>query len=193
MVQYATLEEAWATSAPPTRYPSTGTYDVGKNDASQLDANLCKSDVALESAYPPPDTSQAYQKMHGSRSTDTLTMHDPRDPGCTVTSTGGDLAPRPMYAHGGPGQVSGSAGMTPSGINSERPVTGVSPTEPKLTREIDERGRLYDILVFVLFGLLIVLAMHEIAALGEIIGRTRGAAAAAARRAIRFPRPPRWH
>jgi predicted membrane channel-forming protein YqfA (hemolysin III family) len=57
-------------------------------------------------------------------------------------------------------------------------------------RESTERGRLYDILVFILFGLLIVLAMHEIAALGEVIGRNRAGAASAARRAFSYNHRP---
>jgi hypothetical protein len=43
---------------------------------------------------------------------------------------------------------------------------------PAIGASATERMALYDILVFVLFGLLMVLALHEAASLGEMIGRT---------------------
>jgi hypothetical protein len=189
MVQYATIEEAWSTSTPAARYPSDGLFDVGRYDGSRLDSNFCKPGVALESAYPPTGGGEEYGRMYGTRDTSTLQMHSPRDPGCTgapPSATVDDAHPDRMYARGG---ESGESGERVPPVHDPVPP----PPEPthslgkaNVSREDNERGRLYDVLVFILFGLLLVLAMHEIAALGEVIGRNRGAAAAAARHAMSF-------
>jgi len=170
MIQYATIEEAWSASTPPARYPSSGLFDVGKFD-ERVDANFCDaSGVALESAYPPSTASKPYDRMHGTRTMDTLKMHSPRDPGCSASPPEGrESEPESMYAKGSRTSVHAAPIATPSAASTASA----------------ERGRLYDILVFVLFGLLIVLAMHEVASLGESIGRARSAAASAARHATR--------
>jgi len=176
MIQYATIEEAWSTSTPPARYPSSGLFDVGKFD-ERVDSNFCDtSGVALESAYPPSTAAEPYDRSHGTRTMDTLKMHSPRDPGCSASPPDRrDSEPENMYSK-----------VTPKPV-VRTPIVTTSPA----SRASDERGRLYDILVFILFGLLIVLAMHEVASLGENIGRARAAAASAAshaaRRALSYP------
>lgn len=222
MIQYATIEEAWSTSAPPVRYTPGASFNVGRHDGETFDSNFCQpGGVALESAYPPSGGGEDYERMYGSRSMDTLQSHSPRDAGCTGFPESNGSDPEQMYAHGsGSGDAVGSqydihhggnhggnhgndVGATsqhakyghPAKHAPARPSGHVRHAEaPKNvyqhSPEVTERGRLYDILVFILFGLLIVLAMHEIAALGEVIGRNRAGAVNATRRAFSYNHRP---
>ena len=228
MIQYATIEEAWSTSAPPVRYTPGASFDVGRHDGETFDSNFCQpGGVALESAYPPSGGGEDYERMYGSRSMDTLQSHSPRDAGCTGFPESNGSNPERMYAHGSGsgdtvdnqldshrgghrgghhgGQYGNETGATSHHVKYGQPtrhapvrssgharLSGAEATKTvyQHSPEVTERGRLYDILVFILFGLLIVLAMHEIAALGEVIGRNRAGAVNAARRAFSYNHRP---
>lgn len=218
MMQYATIDEAWSTSTPPVRYPPDNSFQVGRNDGTQLDSNFCRPGVTLESAYPSP-RAEEYERLYGSRSEKRLEGHSTQDPGCQGTPATSSETPETMYgrmygqtsahiAQLDPTAISGAHGSrtdsnattaTNTNTNARTQRLGLnkldtryldtSSTLSKLsppsynTREASERGRLYDILIFILFGLLVLLAMHEIAALGESVGRARAFSASLARRA----------
>ena len=203
MMPYATIEEAWSASTPPVRYPAQGdAFDVGRHDGDRPDSNFCRPEVALESAYPAADAERGaeYQRMYGSRSTETLNSHAARDPGCvgSPADAGARDAPEQMYARAVEGATWPHTRTPPSsdpydrrsdhrragkGNAGECARSGAPPPEHAGATAASERARLYDTLVFVLFGLLLVLVMHEFAALGETVGRNRAFAAAAARAA----------
>lgn len=151
MVEYSTIEEAWAGSAPPPNYVTTDPlFDVAKNHPPSNDgyahtnrASEPEQASALESAFP---GSEPYQRMYGTRSPATLQYHAPRPDGCDTAPVGRDHdhdAVSQRHDHG-----------------------------PRARRaHKDERESLHDLLLFALFGLLMVLAMHEVASLGAMLGR----------------------
>lgn len=169
-------------TAPPTRYPSSGTFDVGRYDGVDLGTNYCSPDLALESAYPSSPDAEPYDRMYGTRDHNSLENHSARDPGCEG-SPPQDGRAQNMYSRlaSPPAKTEVDAAPDRRSIHAEVP------------QDVSERARLYDILVFVLFGLLVVLAMHEIAALGEAIGKSRSVAATAARNMVRTVRTPRFY
>lgn len=192
MVEYSLIGEAWGTSTPPVRYRADALFDVGKNpNYSGLDENLCDSHQALESAYPPDASVNggATDRFAFSRTNSTLPAHKPRsDDACPP---GGDLMDRlPARSYSRESPVEGSGvpgGQLVDGRSSAPSMTPSYPSARPIADKTDaaERGTLYDILVFLLFGLLLVLAMHEIASLGEFVGRSRAQASRALAQASR--------
>lgn len=167
MVQYAAIDEAWTGCAPPTRYAPLHSepFDVARYDGGGAGSghggvttadNLTSGDTGLatESAYP------AYERMHGSRSTDALAEHGERS---TDRLESGGPYPQSMY----------DASPT-----SATPLSLGTLTSRTSGASLTQRQCMYDLLVFFLFGLLAVLMLHEVAVLGESIGAERVAALA---------------
>lgn len=160
MLSYATIDEAWAASSPP---PSVRTgdplFDTGKDGPLLQDRNFCaplgdaagSAPDALESAYP----AAIYDRMYGSRDTSTLHQHQPRDSADSVPQDD----PRHMYGREG--------------------IAAKGPPETARTHRNDS-GALFDVLLFTLFGILLILVMNEFVSVGEAIGRMRAAAASSA-------------
>ena len=174
MVSYATIEEAWSTSGPPAQYPASAPFDVSKSGS---DANFCRPDQvesALESAYPAGD-SAPYDRMY-SRSGDTLKKHAPRPDACPPAGAMDEGEPDQMYGRDWPlgsGVGGGHAGHEAQPSQAAVPTSSEGAPRGYGDPVSDERGSLHDILVFLLFGLLLVLAMHEISSLSELLGRQR--------------------
>lgn len=191
-IEYATIDEAWANSAPPQQYPEQPGFDVGRYDGSKLDNNFCKMpDQALESAYPTPSEGR-YDNMYGARDPGPLKFHKQRPDACPPSGPDGEGAPTQQYgAEWPPG--SDIAGGSDEGaarraaLSNEK--TSPTPTADKPSGK-SERSALYDILIFVLFGLLLLLTIHEAAALGEAVGIGRQAAKGAMRSSAHMLRSP---
>lgn len=166
-IQYATLEEAWSGSSAPKRYSVKDEFDVAKTSVGAPTYAGIEDDVAiaLESAYPPPDRK--------SRRAKTLSMHSPSAQ-CSAIVDQEDEGYRDQYedtrrAVASPGEMDDDGDEESHMGRNGPPEYMSSRTENGQERE---RGALYDVLVFVLFGLLLVMAMHEAANLGVAIGKT---------------------
>lgn len=180
MLQFATIEEAWANAMPPRTYQSGNLFDVAR-DGTTSDPNFCglDTDTAIESAYP---GSEHQHRSTSSRSMNTPPLNAPNESGCNAAAGGG--RPQQMYSRlntyprGDADQPRRTASEKVGDSDaSAREVQDVRNSyADSAPRESVERGRLYDVLIFFLFGLLILLAMHEIAALGEKIGCIRARA-----------------
>jgi hypothetical protein len=191
-IQYASLEEAWGDASVVQQHPVDDSFNVSKSDVRQRAPYAGLQDdvtMALESAYP-TDHGAAHRLprtaahiAHHSDNSAPCAMDDEDIMNATfaaqydasgegvdsapptsmfansVTDTGPrDCLPR-RREHGGHGEHTNAHKR----VHAIVPAIGASATE---------RMALYDILVFVLFGLLMVLALHEAASLGEMIGRT---------------------
>ena len=174
MVQYASIDEAWHGCVPPTRYaPMSEPFDIARYDRGsngsqgELAANARVSETAVdgfadESAYP------SYDRMYGTRSTDTLAEHADRG---TEHAASGERYPNSMYAS----PRTPLQPLSRSGADLKHAPVYVSVAEQVAA----QRRHTYDLLVFCLFGLLAVLVMHEVAVMGESIGMERVAEFAA--------------
>ena len=184
MIQFATIDEAWGASSPPPRVPQCGAaFDVGSD--APMDTNFC-SKQALESAYPAtPPAAEDYKRMSGTRSRDTLALHAPRtDPACPPQGILGEGTPGQQYNRTWPpnGDLSGSNAdqqmnspdpKLPS-VQTPPPIAGHSGSAgPPSSQNARERSALYDILLFVLFGVLLILVMDQFVSVGEGLGRMR--------------------
>ena len=194
-IQYASLEEAWSNSAPVQQYPVDDSFDVAKSDVRQrspyaeLDGDVT---MALESAYP----AQQRASARSPRQSTTLMHHTPNGVPCDAADmTDGSVQPQyiapshttSLPSHAG-SVVSHAAAPTVDTHGPDRNASYAHDTHHVDTARthvpampasqgyethtpFDERVALYDILVFMLFGLLMVLALHEAASIGELIGR----------------------
>ena len=196
-IQYASLEEAWGNSSVTQQYPVDDGFEVSKSDVRQQAPYAGLEDdvtMALESAYPVKhETASRMARTpkriaHHSRNGTPCAMADSNNasfaPQYNAISEGveehakhivpdshSDDAMRGYYRtdsahHDAPSTMHTTGPHTAVTHNIEVPNTSYHSTSSS------ERVALYDILIFVLFGLLIVLALHEAANLGELIGRT---------------------
>jgi hypothetical protein len=137
MIAYASIEEAWANSTPPIRTQIDPTPDVYKNDTSP--SLYCDSNGA----------EAAYDRLYGSRDEKALDFHVSGDEVCPPRSDAAFATDR-------------RRGW--SSVEDFRvPGTGV---QKSTTPENDERRVTFDLLLFTLFGILLILIMEQFVNIG---------------------------
>lgn len=183
-IQYASLEDAWGGASSTPQYPVDDSFAVAKNDGVKKHTSYPGSihddvTMALESAYPAHAEAQRLPRSAAA----TPPFHVPNDMPCDAAQAEYAPqydAPEDVYATAGESVGTPHQRRRPSG--SHAPSFHMSAADQRETvRRVSgngsvsqaqmERAAMYDILLFVLFGLLMVLTLHEAATLGELIGR----------------------
>lgn len=156
-MQYALIEEAWCTGTPPPMMVRDDKlFDVGKFGSR---APVCDGDSfekAIETAYPPTD-GEAYERSFGSRTSSTLPGHAPAPGVCPDAPRG--------RAGGGDGRGDGRT--------EHQSQTGQARGGSAGDAKVAEQNALYDLILFCLSGILVVLVLDQFVTIGQTIAMTR--------------------